>query len=283
MSPRRPPDTVAAYCEAHALRPFLVSPRWNRARLDAAPLGLPVAPEHIYDPLHVGTAPLLRQLERLDALTFGPEGMPMPRWLFFDGAEMPAAIVGLGRPANALSDRARELLAVPSDATEALIPLSMYIAVPTLEPRAIMGHNLASVNRTLPEEELRGLATLTKALGIAAFRARVVYGATQWRSPALGVHVRFGALELVTAHTPAHSNPRTLTYRVRVSTSSLRLSATGSAPALEVRGTRLIDADDEAAQKRLHERLRAGESYAIVGPPRTEGDRVLIPIARLAS
>ena len=41
----------------------------------------------------IGDTPLVR----LDRLTFGTEGMPMPRWLFVDGAGLPGGIAGLGR------------------------------------------------------------------------------------------------------------------------------------------------------------------------------------------
>ena len=35
-------------------------------------------------------------LEQLDALTFGPEGMPMPLWVFYNASELPGGIVGFG-------------------------------------------------------------------------------------------------------------------------------------------------------------------------------------------
>lgn len=277
--------------EIAGLVPFAVAPRWSRPFLDFSPLGVPIEPAHIFDPLRRDSAPFLTRLERLDALTFGPEGMPMPRWLFFDGAEMPAGLFGFAKPMEQLSPRARALFQEGEHAT-GLCPFAMYIAVPMLEAGSFMGHNLASVNRSLPEEGLRGLASATKAVGIAFLRARRVYGATQWRSGALGVHSRFGALELVTAFTPAHSNPHTLTYRFDVTQARLRAAALGTlatrlrptAPPGDRAGLtaeRWLDADDEAAMRALHEEVRAGLRWAIAGPPRVRAERCHVPLIRL--
>jgi hypothetical protein len=261
------------------LVPFVVAPTWNQPHLDLAPLGLRIARANIFDPLRRSSSAFLTRLERLDALTFGPEGMPMPRWLFFDGAEMPAAIFGLGRDAGSLSAHARTMFGLSTN-DEGLVPYAMYIAVPMMRRGSFMGHNLASLNRVLPEEGLRGLASATKALGIALLRARRVFGATQWRSPALAVHTRFGALELVTAYTPAHSNPRTLTYCFPVTRPRLRAAIDPPQRATRPHRARWIDADDDDALRALHDEIRSGARWAISGPPRIEGERVRVPITR---
>jgi hypothetical protein len=248
------------------LRPFVVATPDNLARLDLAPLGRPIAPEDRFDPLVRPSLPLLRLLERLDRVAFGPEGMPMPRWLFFDGAELPGAVVGLGRGAAALSDDARALLGVP-DGYEGVVPLAMYIAMPTVEPGGWLGHNLASVGRRLPGAPLSGLGRLTKAVALSALRCRLQVGATQWDSAALHVHTRMGPLELVTAWTPAHSEPWTLTYRVRVDGAVLEgLAGRGAArPALAP--TTWIRSDDHDAMRALQARLEAGERWRVAARP----------------
>ncbi len=39
---------------------------------------------------------------------------------------------------------------------------------------------------------------------------------TQWLSPALKLHTHYGPFEILTAYTPLHSYPQTLTYRLDV-------------------------------------------------------------------
>jgi hypothetical protein len=261
------------------LQPFLVVTPFNRPYMDLAPFGMSLSGEGIIDPLRTSSAPFLQLLERLDAITFGPEGMPMPRWVFFDGAEVPGGIFGMGRPAASLSVRAREVLGVP-DGYEGIVPYSMFIAIPMVPEGSWMGHNLASLNRTLPEEGLKGLASATKAVGLKVFRARRFYGVTQWRSLALHIHTKFGPLDLLTAYTPAHSEPRTLTYHFEVTDDRLRAACGDPGVALRRPDpSRWIDADDESAMHRLHDEVRRGARWQIVGPPVREGERIRVPVA----
>jgi hypothetical protein len=57
------------------LSPFIVAPATALTHLDPAPFGL-VTRWHI-DPLVAANGPFFELLQRLDQLTFGPEGMPM--------------------------------------------------------------------------------------------------------------------------------------------------------------------------------------------------------------
>ena len=70
------------------LTPYIVAPSFTLDSLELEPFGLPVTAR--IDPLKLSSTPFLDRLERLDSLTFGPEGLPMPRWVFFDCAELPA-------------------------------------------------------------------------------------------------------------------------------------------------------------------------------------------------
>jgi hypothetical protein len=187
------------------LTPFVVVPEMGKSRLNYSPFGLTVPTRYRIDPLRIDNAPFCHQLQQLDGRTFGPEGMPMDRWVFFDCCYMPGAIFGFGRPVDTMSDHAREVLGVP-DNYEGLVPYSMYIAIPMANSGSWMGHNLASISPLLPEEDLKSLGTITKALGLKCFGTRVFFGATQWASKALWVHQKFGPLAIHTAYTPAHSN-----------------------------------------------------------------------------
>jgi hypothetical protein len=262
---------------------FAVATPSNQARFDLRPFGM--QPAVVFDPLLRGTAPFLRLLSELDAATFGPEGMPMPRWIFYNGAELPGGIVGLGAYRGSFVDQARSLMPSAGGAT-GLIPLSMYIAIPTVEHGTWVGHNLASLAGRMDEPRLRGLASVTKALGLRVFRARSQVGVTQWASPALRLHIRLGPLALETAWTPAHSEPRSLTYRAKIDTSSLRHLAHD--PRGEVASPaedRFIDCEDEAAMRELQEGIERGERWEIVRRPEVTGAREQrqqrIPVRRI--
>jgi hypothetical protein len=261
------------------LSAFLVATPFHRAHMNPAPFDIPLA--HVIDPLRMESAAFLHLLSTLDRLTFGPTGMPMPKWVFFDGAELPGGIFGFGRPARDVLPSTRERFGVPPD-YDGLVPFSMFIAIPMLEPGTWMGHNLASIHRTLPGQELAGLGSITKALGLKTFGARVLYGATQWSSPALHIHTKFGPLDLVTAYTPAHSKPETLTYRVAITDECLRAACGDPAFALaRPAATRVIDAEDHGTMRELQRELLDGARYQIVSAPRREAERVFVPLARV--
>lgn len=266
----------------HRLEPFVVAPRWRFDRLDLAPLGAPVIPANRFDVLSAATERFLTRLVRLDRLTFGSVGMPMPGWLFVDASALPGVIAGLGVRSRALAADTLSRLGFDAGADE-LIPLSMFIAVPVRPPDVWYAHNLASLNRQVPELHLRGLAGVTKAMGLRVMGCTEQIGATQWASAALRVHTHFGPLELLTAWTPAHANPATLTYR-------LRLTDAGIADVLRGRRSRRSNADvlwvsvrDIDALHDLEHRIEFGARFAIVGPPVREPDgSTRVPVAELS-
>lgn len=274
--PRSSNDTIF-----ETLQPFLVTAPWHRHLFDLRPFGVPVPDANVIDPTRVGAAGFLDRLVTLDRLTFGPEGMPMPKWLFYESAEVPGAIFGFGHPAQDLPPDLCGRLELPRGAV-GLMPLSMYIAIPVRPGVSWFGHNLASLNRLLPEMDLGGLASVTKAMALKAYRCRRQVGAVQWDSPGLHVHTRFGALELITAWTPAHSEPATLTYQIEVTDMHLRRglgdpTAAITRPAADFE----LDAGDHDAMRRLQSRIEAGEHFLIPGPPiRTADGSIRVPVCR---
>ena len=261
--------------------PFLVAAPWHRHLFDLAPFGLEVPDANVIDPLRVASERFLLLLQTLDRLTFGPEGMPMPRWVFYNAAEVPGGIFGFARRAHTLPPPVREALGL-ADADEGLVPLSMYVAIPVRPPVVWFGHNLASLNPVFPDLHLKGLASITKALALKAFRCESQVGATQWDSNALHIHTRFGPLDLITAWTPAHSDPATLTYRFDLTDTKIRHAAGDPAVSLTYPGADLeIAAGDHDAMKALQVRIEAGERFVVAGPPRRhEGER-RVPVARV--
>jgi hypothetical protein len=153
------------------LRPYVVATEDHQARFDLAPFGLSIRPDARFDPLREASTTFLEMLRKLDTATFGPEGMPMPRWVFFDGAELPGGIAGYGEDAAAVPPETRALLGVPAGYT-GLVPYAMFIAIPTHESGIWMAHNLASIARMVPGVDFAGLGGLTKATGLVVYRAR---------------------------------------------------------------------------------------------------------------
>ena len=264
------------------LVPYVVATPDHLAHLDLEPFGIPIADRARIDPLHTRSETFLTLLSRLDTITFGPEGMPMARWLFVDGSELPGGIIGLAREAKDLDPEARALLRVPDD-HDGLVPLAQYIAVPTLEPGVWVGHNLASAAEQLPGRGLAGLGRLTKAIALAVYKAKAQIGATQWASRALHVHARMGPLELISAWTPSHADPATLTYRATLDLPTLRHLADdprGTIPHIDP--AEWIDSEDLEAMKSLQRRIESGERHFIVGPPVTTGhEKQRVPIGTL--
>jgi hypothetical protein len=264
------------------LRPFVVAIAEHRAAFDCEAFGLVIREADRLDPLRLTSAPFLELLRRLDAATFGPEGMPMPRWVFFDGAELPGGIVGFGADITELAPTTRQLLRVEHGYT-GMVPLAMFIAIPTHEPGTWMAHNLASMAPQVPDEGLDGLGGLTKAYGLGVYRAKRQIGATQWNSTALSIHARLGPLELLSAWTPAHSEPWTLTYGVDVTEAALSNLARDPTGQVETPTPELwVDSEDHALQRDLQARIEAGRRFHIVGRPELVGpERQRVPIATI--
>ena len=262
------------------LEPFVVTTELNQAALDPAPFGL--ATRWFINPQHTRWATFFDLLQRLDALTFGPEGMPMDKWVFYNCAELPGYIYGFALEAGQMSAYERELMGVPADWTGP-VPFSMYIAIPMHERGSWFGHNLASLNRTFPQRRFDGLGTLTKSIALQAFRVERFYGATQWLSNALFIHTRFGPLELYTTYTPAHSMAETLTYGFTVTEEKLRYAMGDPGVSLEYPEPDIaLDARDVPSMQALQARIEAGARFELVGPPSTQAQRIVHPIRTIA-
>jgi len=244
----------------------------------STPWGIDLSPELRFDPLRVSSSAFLNILSRLDALTFGPVGLSMPRWVFYDCAEMPGGIFGFARPAAAVPEWVRRALHV-EEGYEGPVPLSMYVAIPMLEPGAWHTYTLCSLNEVAPGSAPAGLRLLTQAAGLHTFGIEAAVGATQWRSPKLSVHARFGPLDLLTAWTPAHSDPWTLTFRFPVDPDRIERALAPETVAPTRHDVRWVDCDDERELRSLQAEIEGGSRYQVVGGPVTDGSFTRVPIS----
>lgn len=170
------------------------------------------------NPLEMDEVKFADRIMDLETRAFGPSGMAMPRWVFYDCAIVPGYVAGFAHRTNKLSAEAATALGVKTTEVDDddWTPLSLFIIIPTMgRDGEWVAHNLCSVNSLLPKEhQFYGIGFLSKAFGLWYANVRTCCGVTQWTSPAVRLHSHYGDFEVLTAYTPVHSYARTLTYRV---------------------------------------------------------------------
>jgi hypothetical protein len=276
-------DLAANYREVlTSCEPFLISFPGNYGALDLAPYGVAIAEERLYTATTLRSREVVDGLHRLDAATFGDQDMLMPRWVLFDCGEFPGIVFGFGRRAALLSAKARAHYQVEGkDKDETFVPLSMWVAIRCAEEGAWFGHNLSSANVVMDKSEsIAGLATITKIVGVKLTRATKQYGATQWDSGSIGLHLRLGDMHLHSAFTPAHTHPETLSYRIDVDDAILTRSLMAGYRAPRASGQRTLAADERAGIEKLQEDLERGEAWKLVRAERREGKPQLCHLER---
>lgn len=249
--------------------PFLVTYPGNLPALDLAPFGRRIAPEQLFDPTRLRSRHVIDGLHYLDAFSFGGQEMLMPRWVLFDCGEFPGIVFGFGRPARELGPELRRAYHVDEAIhDDVYVPLSMWVAIRCAEDGAWFGHNLSSCNYvpSVAEggEALPGLGTVTKVYGVRLARVVKQYGATQWASNSLGLHLSLGDMHLLNAFTPAHTHEESFTYRIDVDADRLVAPLRPGWKRDTTGGDRIVDADDPAAIRALHDDIEAGGKFRLV-------------------
>ena len=125
------------------------------------------------------------------------------------------------------------------------------------------------------------LMLLTLCLGVRVFRMKRLYGGTQWRSRRLSMYTRLGPLDILTAYTPNHSVPETLTWRLNLRRPLIEAALiSDGASVAALPATHMLDIDDVEALKRMQQEIEEGVQYQIVGPPNIRGSIVQVPVRR---
>lgn len=195
------------------LRPYIVTAAMNR------PILAPRLPRDIvwYDPLDDAHQAYCTALNR--ANSFAHDGSPvpgthstalgMPRWVQLDCCLLPAAMIGYETPREYLPKDAAD--ALDPTGTLAWIAVSEYVALPSVEQGRHTGISMFSLVRG------GGLGVRSKALGLRAVHSSELIGVTQYSSPGVAVHLRFGPLHIVSPSVAVHSRPHeTFVYRLDV-------------------------------------------------------------------
>jgi hypothetical protein len=201
------------------VRFFMAAAPANLACFDLNPLGVALTPL----PFLTGDwhhDDMLRLWNQMDAYAFGPREMPMPNWVLVDHALMASGLMmaachldrleGLlerfGVQANERHILELVLADVHAEGYDGLVPIAGYCAAPTAEPGRWMGWSMCSA---IPHA---GLGFVSKALGLEAYRARVVTGVTQYDNLSLRAHVKFGPARIESATLDLHTAPGSLVY-----------------------------------------------------------------------
>ncbi|MAZ48234.1 MAG: hypothetical protein CME65_06705 [Halobacteriovoraceae bacterium] len=238
------------------LEPYVVSanlsPDWTQREV----LGKRLMSEHIHHPLDLKTQTFVEKIYHLDKLSFGEQGMGMDKWVFVDCSVMPGFVFGFCGKGSLFSEADRKKMKISE---EEWFPVSMYIAIPTMQPGKWFGHNLSSLNRHL-QMSLSGLGLLTKFAALKFFDIEVLEGATQWFSPALPLHSQIGPLKILSAYTPIHSKPMTICYECVTPQDATCLE--GSRRSVPIENELLFNASKENVIQLQH-KLEQGESYKI--------------------
>jgi hypothetical protein len=271
-----------AWIRSDDIRPYLfVRPEnLHRAPGSVAP-DLDWFPHDILqkNPLEMDEVSFADQILNLETKAFGPSGMAMPRWVFYDCAIVPGFVAGFAQRTETLPASLQTVLGVNRGAANEWTPLSLFIIIPTMsaDRGEWVAHNLCSVNSLLPKsDQYFGIGFLSKAFGLWIANVRTCCGMTQWTSPSVRLHSHYGAFEVMTAYTPVHSYARTLTYRVQVDHSlwesffSRGGSHKGAGPTGLVHAGFQVDPTSDQSLIEFQRRLERGE-----GPYFLDGQETL--------
>ncbi len=242
----------------------------NLARFNRHPLGVALTPLPFLTP-YWRQDDLLRLWNQMDAYAFGPREMPMPNWVLVDHALMSSGLVIaacdrdkldgiLGRFNVAESEREilNLLLAdIHAQGYPGPVPIAGYCAAPTADHDRWMGWSMCSA---IPHA---GLGFAVKALGLEAYRAKVVTGVTQYDNLSLRSHVKFGPARIEAAVVDLHTAPGSFVYSSDIEAWRSGAGASQTAPEPSF----LVPAGDRARHLELQGLINAGrERLEIIEP-----------------
>lgn len=215
------------------------------------------------NPLSLDEVDFAEQIYWIEHKAFGPAGMEMPRWVFYDCAIVPGFVAGFAYRTSKLPEALKKVL--KPGLNNEWTPLSLFIIIPSMHKGEWVAHNLCTINSLLPEkkDQLYGLGFLSKAFGLWYANVDQCTGFTQWGSPALKLHSHYGYLEVIGAYAPVHSHAKTITYRADLSARSWEMFFTREEDMAFLENYEkteiLIDPRDEKSMIELQRRIERNE------------------------
>lgn len=251
-------------------QPFVVANPLSLNQVNLSFIETTIQEQYKFNCLKPKSANFIQLIQNLDQLSFGNQSMAMDKWVIFDCAAMPGAICGFGIEKKELLkndvDYLRQLK-VPED-YEGLVPISFYMAIPSMQKNHWFGHNLSSMGSHL-FNPLPGLGLLTKILAIDLLNIQWMYGATQWGSDAIFIHSKLASMKLLSSFTPAHTHAHSLCYLSEYSHDRLLKILKGET--LEVCSWKLkVASNDLEMFKKLQNQIETGEEWSILTRPIVE-------------
>lgn len=195
------------------LRPYAVTAPMNRPWVEA---GMPAGTRWL-NPFDEADVPYCVALNRANSFAHDASPEPgtsatalgMPRWVLLDCCLLPSVMVGFEAPRSAVPPA----IAAKLDPSGTLdwIAVSEYVGLPSVEQGRHIGISLFSLVTG------QGLGVRSKAMGLRALGSTELIGVTQYASPGVAVHMKFGPLAVLNASVAVHSLPgETFTYRLDV-------------------------------------------------------------------
>ncbi len=228
----------------------------------------PWAPINL-NPLDLDNLEFAEQILHLENTAFGPQAMPIPRWVFYDCGVLPGFVAGFAMKTSHLPEGIKKVMR--HDPSKEWTPLSLFIMIPSMMPGEWIAHNLCAINSLVGESDrMYGLGFLSKAFGLWYANVVTCCGVTQWGNPALKLHAHFGHLQVVTSFTPVHSHAHSVTYRSQVDTAvwSLFFSKEKDLQFLsKYKDTsNVVDPKNNQTMIDLHQKIIAGQGPFFLSP-----------------
>ncbi len=245
----------------HDIRPYVYMRKENRPGRPGVYHDFHFAKEILFfEPTEIASTAFGRKILDLENAAFSKLGIGMAPWIFYDCAIMPGLSAGFAIKTSKVPESMQKVLALNNDLE--WTPISLFIAIPSLEDNHWVANNLCSIGSLLPKtERMPHLGYLTKAFALWYANIEYIYGVTQWKNPAVKLHTNFGFFELITAYTPIHDYPNTLTYKVKVDSRFWKRylgmadeQISGLAPT-----SHAVVADEDETQIRLQEKIENNE------------------------
>lgn len=218
-------------------------------------------------------------------LGFGGTDVEMPFWVYIDFAVLQTAIIGFAIEKDKAPELLLEQLAQRPDIdlkNLTHIPISGQTAGLGIGGDVMMGVSLFSIRRFLPDLDLEGLGTLTKALGLHVQQAETheaFIGISQYNNAALKIHGRFGEkMYIQTPMVPLHPmKDMTLIYKMKVDLDDARIFADHKDTDLDY--DIFLRSNDLDAKTGIAKRMASGEKFYIAKPFQIfEDDAIHLPI-----
>ena len=209
-------------------------------------------PSRRVDPRLRASAPFIEALRRFAELAYAPHGLQTPRWVLYDCAVIPGLVFGLAGRRDDLPATLCESLGLATGDTGP-VPLSMLIAIPTLESDHWFIYDLIDVNQVSPGAWPNDLRGATLRAGIDLIGATEITSTAPWRSSELTIHAAYAPLQVLAAWVPNHDEPATAVFGYRPG---------GAGP---IESTTILDVADNRALENLQRDIEAGAKPQITG------------------